>query len=123
MVNIEQTTEESFYDRYSRLAKYVENTLNFKVINFSDQLPNDIAGRIFYIEREIHLNCPSAESGLYTLLHEAGHAYSYRKYWIKLKQKQPTPEQREIYAYLYGWGLNKSLNLNIDKDSWRKDNL
>lgn len=113
----------SFSDKYYQLKEHIEMLYGFKVISFSNILPDDVSGRVFYTEKEIHINCCTAESALYTLLHEGGHALSYIKYCVNLKQEQPPKEKRELYAYFYGWVLNKNLNFGVSKETWRFENL
>ena len=113
----------NYSDRIKILEDYIKSTLGFKVIFFADDLPNDVAGRCYYNEKTIKINEPSAKDALFTLLHEAGHAYSYIKYWTKLRQPQPAVDKREQYAYFYGFGISKILNLGITKDEWKEMEL
>ena len=112
----------TFSDKINILTEYLKS-IGFEVILFSDKLPHDISGRIFYVNGQIHIgNLGSAEDAFYTLLHESGHAVSYNKYFVRLAENQPSVEKREIYAYLYGWYLNKHLKLNVSKKTWRLEN-
>jgi hypothetical protein len=114
---------QSFSDQIAIATTYLEN-LGWKIITFSDKLPEGVYGRIYYVNKEIHLSdrIPSAEQALFTLLHEGGHALSYIKYYEVLGEKQPITEKRELYAYLYGWVLIKKLKIEISKEIWRKKN-
>jgi len=109
----------TYSEQINLVENYLKNELNFKVEFFANDLPEDISGRTIYNEELIKINEPTAEEALFTLLHEAGHAYSYRKYFTKLGLSQPDDvSKRETYAYLYGYGIAKMLKLNITKEMW-----
>jgi len=111
-----------YYAGVHKIKTYL-NELGFEVDLFSDQLPSDVLGRTYYVERKVLLNCCSAREAFFTILHEAGHVLAYNKYFLRLKQKQPPPEKREVYAYLYGWIVNKQLELGLTKEEWRSQEL
>lgn len=110
-----------YYKEYNKVVEYLSIN-DCTVVQFSDNLPDDVVGRCYYKDSRIELNCISAKEALFTLLHEAGHWYSYMKYFKKLKQTQPNIDLRETYAYLYGWGIAKILKIEITKNEWKEYN-
>jgi len=105
-------------EKIDKVKEFIES-LGFSVELFSKILPDDVSGRTYYTSCHVAINCVTAKEALYTILHEAGHVFSYDKYFRKLQQNQPNVELREKYAYLYGWGISKQLNLGISKEEWR----
>lgn len=103
------------------LVSYIENK-GFKVILFSDEIPSDVAGRIFYIEQQIHISPEiDAEEAMYTLIHEGGHMLSFIRLHKQQGLPQPTVEKREQYALQYGWKIIRDLGLPITKEMWREN--
>lgn len=105
----------------NKLMAYIENK-GFNVILFSDKISEDVAGRIYYIEKEIHLGFDlSSEEAMYTLIHEGGHMLSFIRLFEEQGLGQPPSEKREFFALQYGWKIIKDLNLPITKEMWREN--
>lgn len=94
-------------------------SIGFKIVNFSNELPNDVSGRVYYDRKEIHINCAGADEAFFTMIHELGHALSYIRL-ASIGIKQPAPEKREQYAMQYGWKIIKELKLPVTKENWRE---
>lgn len=104
-----------------QLITYIENN-SFKIKLFSDKIPEGVAGRIYYIEEEIHLGFNlSSKEVMYTLIHEGGHMLSYIRLYKSKKLSQPTIDKRELFALHYGWKIIKDLKLPITKEMWRQN--
>lgn len=113
--------DSNFYYCY---FKFLENYLNengIKVINFSSILPDDVVGRIYYYEDEIHINASNTKEGFYALLHEAGHWLSFKRYKAGLLKGAKEANVREIYSYLFGWVIVKQLGFDITKTEYKEN--
>src|SRR6185312_16158929 len=85
-----------------KIIPYIESK-GFTVVNFSDEIPKDVAGQIRYDKKEIHTNVGSAEGAMYTLIHEVGHMLSYFDLFVGQNKSQNEVGDREVLAFEYGW--------------------
>ncbi|MBD1995330.1 hypothetical protein H6G00_01625 [Leptolyngbya sp. FACHB-541] len=85
----------------------------------------EVAGRIFYEERLILINEPSALYALMTLAHEGGHYLHFLR--NPLLKSNRSEAFREKAAYLLGWWLLVKVGAVsaalVSKERWREDGI
>jgi len=105
-----------------RIWAFVE-ALGAKV-SLDHTLPENVAGRIFYDEGEIHLNMPTAAGAALVIAHEAGHWLSYLRAQRFGDPHAPDEATRENMANMFGWYILHRLDIEhlVTKEEWKASN-
>jgi len=102
---------------FNEISEIIKKYFNWRICVIKD-LPDNVQGRINYIDKIIYINFRQKEiDKVLTLVHEAGHMLHYLR---NKDKKQPTDElYRELCAYFYGWLFNVKYKIGIDKQLWK----